>query len=76
MNTSPAWAVDVSIVMPCLNEVRSLPHCIANAKAALAEIMERYSLTGEIVIADTIGSAFSKPLRKRARSGLPRMSCW
>ena len=44
--------VDVSIIMPCLNEVGSLPHCIANAKAALSQIAEHYGLRGEIVIAD------------------------
>lgn len=43
---------DVSIVMPCLNEVQSLPHCIANARAALHAIEQAYGLTGEIVIAD------------------------
>lgn len=30
-----ARAVDVSIVMPCLNEAQCLPHCIANAREAL-----------------------------------------
>jgi glycosyltransferase involved in cell wall biosynthesis len=43
---------DVSIVMPCLNEVQSLPHCIANARDALALIEQRYGLSGEVVIAD------------------------
>ncbi|WP_246218758.1 glycosyltransferase family 2 protein [Parasphingorhabdus halotolerans] len=44
--------VDVTIVMPCLNEIISLPHCIANAQDTLAMIMSEYQLTGEIVIAD------------------------
>lgn len=52
MNTNPAWTTDVSIVMPCLNEVLSLPHCIANATEALAQIKARYGLSGEVVIAD------------------------
>lgn len=47
-----AGAPDVSIIMPCLNEVGSLPHCITNAKAALALIEKEYGLSGEIVIAD------------------------
>jgi hypothetical protein len=38
--------------MPCLNEAQSLPHCIANAKAALAQIEDLFGLTGEILIAD------------------------
>lgn len=43
---------DVSIVMPCLNEVQCLAHCIQNAQQALALIAERYGLSGEIIIAD------------------------
>ena len=45
-------SVDVSIVMPCLNETQSLPACIANAKEALRLIHETLGLSGEIVIAD------------------------
>lgn len=44
--------IAVSIVMPCLNEVQSLAHCIANAREALARIAADYGLAGEIVIAD------------------------
>lgn len=44
--------LDVTIVMPCLNEVQSLPHCIANAREALDRIYRQYGLAGEIVIAD------------------------
>jgi glycosyltransferase involved in cell wall biosynthesis len=44
--------VDVSIVMPCLNEAQCLAICIDNAKEALALIREHYGLNGEIVIAD------------------------
>ena len=44
--------VDVSIIMPCLNEIQSLPHCIANAKEAAHRIEARYGLVCEIVIAD------------------------
>lgn len=43
---------DVSIVMPCLDERISLPHCITRALEALALIAERHDLSGEIVIAD------------------------
>lgn len=45
-------AVDVTIVMPCLNEAQSLPHCIANAQEALRRIAHEYGYGGEIVIAD------------------------
>lgn len=49
---APDEAIAVSIVMPCLNERNSLPHCILNARAALAEIERRYALKGEIIVAD------------------------
>src|SRR5690349_386546 len=44
--------VDVSIVIPCLNEAQSLEHCISNARTALFAIQQKYDLRGEIVIAD------------------------
>ncbi|WP_088184652.1 glycosyltransferase family 2 protein [Sphingobium sp. Z007] len=47
-----ARAIDVSIVMPCLDEAISLPHCIANARRALDLIEAQHGLFGEIVIAD------------------------
>ncbi len=47
-----ARAIDVSIVMPCLDEVESLPYCIANALDALARIDAQFGLLGEVVMAD------------------------
>jgi hypothetical protein len=44
--------VDVSIVMPCLNEVDCIAACIANAEDTLRGLAEQYGLGGEIVIAD------------------------
>ena len=44
--------VAVTIVMPCLNEIQSLLHCIGNARAALDQLRISDGLTGEIVIAD------------------------
>lgn len=43
---------DVTIVMPCLNEVDSLRHCIGNALEALAAMQTELGMSGEIVIAD------------------------
>jgi glycosyltransferase involved in cell wall biosynthesis len=48
--------VEVSFVMPCLNEEQTLPQCIAKARRAI----EQHGLCAEIVIADngsTDGSA-------------------
>ena len=54
--------IDVTVVMPCLNEIVSLPHCIANARDALERITALYGLTGEIVIADNGSSDGSQEL--------------
>jgi hypothetical protein len=42
---------DVSIVMPCLNEELSLPHCLRVAKEAL-EMLAAKGFSGEIVVSD------------------------
>jgi|GEM_PF-25051 len=55
----------VSIVMPCLNEFDSLPHCIANAREALARIEQAYGLEGEIVIADNGSTDGSQKLAEQ-----------
>lgn len=52
MTVNPAPTVDVSIVMPCLNEAISLPHCIRNAQEALGLIARLHGLSGEIIVAD------------------------
>src|SRR5689334_18837557 len=44
--------VDVSFVMPCLNEVISLPACIGMAREAGEKLRHEYGMTSEIVIAD------------------------
>jgi glycosyltransferase involved in cell wall biosynthesis len=54
-------AIDVTIVMPCLNEAKWLGVCIANAKEALVRIKAELGLNGEVLIADngsTDGSQF------------------
>ena len=52
--------IDVSIIMPCLNEAGWLAACIANARAALDLIHETYGLSGEIIVADN-GSTDGSP---------------
>ena len=48
--------LDVSVVMPCLNEAASVARCVAQARAAL----ERSGLSGEVVVADN-GSEDGSP---------------
>jgi glycosyltransferase involved in cell wall biosynthesis len=57
--------IDVTIVMPCLNEAEWLPNCIANAKEALALVQRDLGLTGEILVADN-GSDDGSQLIARA----------
>jgi glycosyltransferase involved in cell wall biosynthesis len=57
--------IDVTIVMPCLNEGEWLPTCIANAKEALDKLRQELGLSGEIVIADN-GSSDGSQLIARA----------
>jgi len=44
--------VDVSFVLPCLDEARSLASCIAAIRQAQGDIQARYGLASEIVVAD------------------------
>jgi glycosyltransferase involved in cell wall biosynthesis len=58
----PAQApVEVSIVMPCLNEAATLESCIRKAKLAIA----RHQLAAEIIVADN-GSTDASPTIARA----------
>jgi glycosyltransferase involved in cell wall biosynthesis len=58
-------SIDVTIVMPCLNEAEWLPACIANAKEALDAMRRELGLFGEIVVADN-GSIDGSQLIARA----------
>ncbi len=46
--TAPAGAVEVSVVMPCLNEQESIGRCVQRALDAL----QRQDLAGEVIVAD------------------------
>jgi glycosyltransferase involved in cell wall biosynthesis len=57
--------IDVSIVIPCLNERRTLDHCIAVARRTLAILETRHSLAGEIIVADNGSTDGSQELGRR-----------
>jgi len=57
--------VDVSIVMPCLNEADSLAFCIANARQAIETLGARFGYSAEIVIADNGSSDGSQAIAHR-----------
>ncbi len=46
--TSADKTIEVTVVMPCLNEARTVGKCVAKAKLA----MERLGVAGEIIVAD------------------------
>ena len=52
----PGAAVEVSIVMPCLNEADTLAACIQTAQAALRDS----GIAGEVIVADN-GSSDGSP---------------
>jgi hypothetical protein len=55
LSTFPPFSVsdlDVTILMPCLNEVRTLPACIARAREALAILRDDHGFSGEVLISD------------------------
>ncbi len=62
---SEGHLVDVTILMPCLNEIISLPHCIANAKDALEKIARQFGLSGEVLIADNGSTDGSQALAEK-----------
>ncbi len=47
-----AREIDVTIVMPCLNEAKTLPASLATAAEALAVLRTRHGLGGEVVVSD------------------------
>jgi glycosyltransferase involved in cell wall biosynthesis len=59
------WKVDVSIVMPCLNEVKSVEPCIRAAREALDKLGQLHGFSGEIVLADNGSTDGSQALAKR-----------
>jgi glycosyltransferase involved in cell wall biosynthesis len=58
--------LDVSIVMPCLNEALSLKVCIGWALEALAQLRAKHGLTGEVIIADNGSTDGSQAIAAKA----------
>jgi len=54
-------APEVSIVMPCLNEARTVGHCVAKAVHALQEL----GINGEVVVADNGSTDGSQEIARK-----------
>jgi glycosyltransferase involved in cell wall biosynthesis len=59
---TPEANLEVSVVMPCLNEARTVGRCVAKALASLAEM----GALGEVIVADNGSSDGSQELAERA----------
>jgi hypothetical protein len=60
-----AHEIDVSVVMPCLNEAKTLPASLDTAADALARLRERHGLCGEIVVSDNGSTDGSQAVAER-----------
>jgi glycosyltransferase involved in cell wall biosynthesis len=59
---SEDYALEVSVVMPCLNEADTVGSCVAKARQAL----ESHGLAGEVIVADNGSSDDSRGIAERA----------
>jgi glycosyltransferase involved in cell wall biosynthesis len=57
-----AGGVELSIVMPCLNEAETLETCIRKAQRALSE----HHISGEVIVADNGSTDGSREIARRA----------
>lgn len=66
--------VDVSIVMPCLNEAETLEACIEEAQHALDVMLKNLGLRGEIVIGDNGSTDGSQQIATRLGARIVHIS--
>ena len=66
IESSNPLPVDVSIVMPCLNEAETVADCVQDALAALADLRESHGLSGEVIVADNGSTDGSRALASAA----------
>jgi Glycosyl transferase family 2 len=62
----PVAPIHVTIVIPCLNEARTIAACVARAREALEAMSARLHLSGEVVVADNGSADGSRELAAKA----------
>ncbi|WP_212525338.1 glycosyltransferase family 2 protein [Actibacterium sp. MT2.3-13A] len=58
--------MDVSFVLPCLNEAKTIAWCVSRAHEALDALREGHALTGEVIVADNGSTDGSQDLARAA----------
>jgi len=58
--------VDVSFVLPCLNESETIRRCVERVHEALSELRDSHGLTGEVIVADNGSTDGSQDLARAA----------
>lgn len=69
-DTKPAEGVEVSVVIPCLNEANSLAICIEKARRSF----ELAGIAGEVIVADNGSSDGSQEIAQQAGARVVRVS--
>jgi hypothetical protein len=62
---SESREIDVTIVLPCLNEAGTLPASLATANEALLRLRDRDRLSGEIIVSDNGSTDGSQAVAER-----------
>lgn len=73
MKTAVSIPVDISIIIPCLNEAQTLGKVIDNALDAASLIYKKYTLTCEIIISDNGSSDGSLDIAEK--KGVAIVNC-
>jgi glycosyltransferase involved in cell wall biosynthesis len=59
---TPVGAIDVSVVIPCLNEAQTIERCVNSAR----KILEQHGIAGEVIVVDNGSSDDSAALARGA----------
>ena len=68
--TLPAVQLELTILMPCLNEARTLPACIQKAR----RFLDRYAISGEVIVADNASNDGSADLARSLNARVVNVS--
>lgn len=70
---TPAQTETVAIVMPCLNEVKTIGRCVRRARETLDILHRKHGLNGEVIVADNGSTDGSQALAEAAGARVVRI---